>query len=79
MNCFVIQWVSLQEAGEACRAIILLDEPELIQLLLLCKLGAFSPTVIIYCFKLLWSGSQDVVIKAVILRGKLRHKRNKLK
>lgn len=64
-----------KEAGGACRAIILLDEPELIQLLLLCKLGAFSPTVIIYCYKLLWSGSQDIVI----LRDKLNHKRNKLK
>lgn len=69
----------IKEAGGACRATILLDEPELIQMLLLWKLGAFSPAVIIYCFKLLWSGSQDVVIKAVILRDKLRHKRNKLK
>lgn len=82
MNCFVIEWVSdllAKEAGEACRAISLADGPDLTQLLLLCKLGAFSPMVNIYCLKLLWSGSQDVAIKIVILRDKLRHKRKKLK
>lgn len=85
MNCFVIKWVSYllaKEAGEACRAIILPDGPDLTQLLLLCKLGAFSPMVIIYCLKLLWvlwSHSQDVAIEVVILRDKLRHKRKKLR
>lgn len=82
MNCFVIEWVSYllaKEAGEACRAINLADGPDLTQLLLLCKLGAFSPMVNIYCLKLLWSGSQDVAIKIAILRDKLRHKRKKLK
>lgn len=82
MSCSVIKWVSYllaKEAGEPCRAIILPDGPDLTQLLLLCKLGAFSPVVIMYCLKLLLSGSQDVSIKVVILTDKLRHKRKKLK
>lgn len=81
-SCPVIEWGSYllaKEAGEPCRAIILPDGLDLTQLLLLCKLGAFSPMVIIYCLKLLWSGSQDVAIKVVILTDKLTHKRNELK
>lgn len=62
-----------------CRAAVLADGPDLTQLLLLCKLGALSSRAIIYCLKLLWSGSQEVAIKVVILGDKLRHKRKKFK
>lgn len=81
-NHFMIKWISYllaKEAGEACRAIILADGPDLTQLLLLFELRSFSPVVITYCLKLLWSSSQDVAVKVVILKNKPRHKRKKLK